>query len=129
MTLPDQVLIFLTLVDKVVVYIYAIFQFSIKHICKDIHSSIQIYEESRSAILFLLLIAYKREFLMSSGQNMFTKGQSGELAWVTSSNIPSPLKLFLGPFSDFASSLLGKTYFKRQSTDKPRPLEFALIYI
>ena len=35
---------------------------------------------------------------------MFTKGQSGELAWVTSSNIPSPLKWFLGPFSDFASS-------------------------
>ena len=54
MTLPDQVLIFLTLVDKVVVDMYAIFQFSIKHICKDIHSSIQIYEESRSAILFLL---------------------------------------------------------------------------
>ena len=42
---------------------------------------------------------------MSSGQNLFTKGQSGELAWVTSSNIPSPLKWFLGPFSDFASSL------------------------
>ena len=42
---------------------------------------------------------------MSSGQNMFTKGQSGELALVTSSNIPSPLKWFLGPFSDFASSL------------------------
>ena len=42
---------------------------------------------------------------MSSGQNMFTKGQSGKLAWVTSSNIPSPLKWFLGPFSDFASSL------------------------
>ena len=37
---------------------------------------------------------------------MFTKGQSGELARVTSSNIPSPLKWFLGPFSDFASSLL-----------------------
>ena len=37
---------------------------------------------------------------------MFTKGQSGELAWLTSSNIPSPLKWFLGPFSDFASSLL-----------------------
>ena len=54
MTLPDQVLIYLTLVDKVVVDIYARFQFSIKHICKDIHSSIQIYEESRSAILFLL---------------------------------------------------------------------------
>ena len=27
-------------------------------------------------------------------QNMFTKGQSGELAWVTSFNIPSPLYLF-----------------------------------
>ena len=37
---------------------------------------------------------------------MFTKGQSCELAWVTSSNIPSPLKWFLGPFSDFASSLV-----------------------
>ena len=47
-----------------------------------------------------------REFFMSSGQNMFIKGQSGELAWVTSSNIPSPLKWFLGPFSDFASSLI-----------------------
>ena len=54
MTLPDQALIFLTLVDKVVVDIYARFQLSIKHICKDIHSSIQIYEESRSAILYLL---------------------------------------------------------------------------
>ena len=43
---------------------------------------------------------------MSSSQNMFTKGQSDELAWVTSSNILSPLKWFLGPFSDFASSLL-----------------------
>ena len=53
-TLTDQALIFLTLVDKVVVDIYARFQLSIKHICKDIHSSIQIYEESRSAILFLL---------------------------------------------------------------------------
>ena len=46
---------------------------------------------------------------MSSGQNMFTKGQTGELAWVTSSNIPSPLKWFLGPFSDFASSLSFKS--------------------
>ena len=54
MTLTDQVLIFLTLVDKVVVDIYARFEVSIKHICKDIHSSIQIYEESQSAILFLL---------------------------------------------------------------------------
>ena len=42
---------------------------------------------------------------------MFTKGQSGELAWVTSSNIPSPLKWFLRPFSDFASSL--KCFMKR----------------
>ena len=31
---------------------------------------------------------------MSPGQNMFIKGQSGELALVTSSNIPSPLYLF-----------------------------------
>ena len=54
MTLPDQVLIFPTLVDKVVVDKYAIFQLSFKPICKDIHSSIQIYEESQSAILFLL---------------------------------------------------------------------------
>ena len=54
MTLTDQVLIFLTLVDKVVVDIYARFQLFIKHICKDIHSSIQKYEESRLAILFLL---------------------------------------------------------------------------
>ena len=55
MTLTDQALIFLTLVDKVVVVdIYARFQLSIKHICKDIHSSIQIYEESWSAILFWL---------------------------------------------------------------------------
>ena len=52
MTLTDHVLIVLTLVDKVVVDIYARFQLSIKHICKDIHSSIQIYEDS--AILFLL---------------------------------------------------------------------------
>ena len=54
MTLPDQVLSFLTLVDKVVVDIYARFKLSIKPICKDIHSCIQIYEESQSAILFLL---------------------------------------------------------------------------
>ena len=54
MTLTDQALIFLTLVDKAVVDIYARCQLSIKHICKDIHSFIQIYEESRSAILFLL---------------------------------------------------------------------------
>ena len=44
----------MTLVDKVVVDIYARFQLSIKHICKDIHSSIQKYEESQLAILFLL---------------------------------------------------------------------------
>ena len=54
MTLTDQALIFLTLNDKVVVDIYARFKLSIKHICKDIHSSIQIYEESWSAILFWL---------------------------------------------------------------------------
>ena len=54
MTLPDQVLIFLTLVDKVAVDIYARFQLSIKPICKDIHSSIEKYEESQLAILFLL---------------------------------------------------------------------------
>ena len=54
LTLPDQVLIFLTLVDKVVVDIYVRFQLSIKLICKDIHSSIEKYEESQSATLFLL---------------------------------------------------------------------------
>ena len=53
-TLPDQVLIFLTLVDKVVVDIHARFQLSINLICKDIHSSIEKYEESHSAILFML---------------------------------------------------------------------------
>ena len=46
MTLPDQVLIFLTLVDKVVVDIYARFQLSIKLICKDVHGSIENHEES-----------------------------------------------------------------------------------
>ena len=54
MTLTDQVLIFLTLVNKVVVDIYARCQLSIKLICKDIHSSIEKYDESQSAILFLL---------------------------------------------------------------------------
>ena len=54
MTFPDQVLIFLTLVDKVVVDTYSRFQLSIKLICNDIHSSIEKYEESRSTILFLL---------------------------------------------------------------------------
>ena len=54
MTLPDQVLIFLTLVNKVVVDTYARFQLSIKLICKDIHISIEKYEESQSTILFLL---------------------------------------------------------------------------
>ena len=54
MTLPDRALIFLTLVDKVVVDIYARFQLVFKLICKDIHSSIQKYEESQLAILFLL---------------------------------------------------------------------------
>ena len=52
MMLPDLALIFLALVDKV--DIYARFQLSFKHICKDIHSSIEKYEESQSAILFLL---------------------------------------------------------------------------
>ena len=46
MTLPDQVLIFLTLVNEVVVDTYARFQLSIKLICKDIHSSIEKYKES-----------------------------------------------------------------------------------
>ena len=54
MTLPDQVLIFLILVDKVVVDIYARIQLSNKPICKDIHSSIEKNEESQSVILFLL---------------------------------------------------------------------------
>ena len=54
MTLPDQALIFLTLVNMVDVDIYARFQLSIKHICKDIHSSIQKYEELQLAILFRL---------------------------------------------------------------------------
>ena len=54
MTLPDQALIFLTRVDKVVVDIYARSQLSIILICKDIHSSIQKYKESQLAILFLL---------------------------------------------------------------------------
>ena len=54
MTLADQVLIFLTLVNKVVVDTYARFQLSIKLIYKDIHSSIEKYKESQSAILFLL---------------------------------------------------------------------------
>ena len=54
MTLPDQVLIFLTLVNKVVVDTYARFQLSIKLICNDIDSSIEKYEESQSTILFLL---------------------------------------------------------------------------
>ena len=54
MTLPDQVLIFLTLVNEVVIDTYARFQLSIKLICKDIHSSIEKYKESQSTILFLL---------------------------------------------------------------------------
>ena len=32
---------------------------------------------------------------MSSRQNLFIKGQTSELAWVTSSNILSPLYFFL----------------------------------
>ena len=51
---PDLALIFLALVDKVDIDIYARFQLSIKHICKDIHCSIEKYEKSQSAILFLL---------------------------------------------------------------------------
>ena len=43
MTLPDPVLIFLTIVDKVVVEIYARFQVSMKHICEDIHISLEKY--------------------------------------------------------------------------------------
>ena len=54
MMLPDLPLILLALVDKVVVDIYARFPLSNKHICKDIHSSIEKYGESQSAILFLL---------------------------------------------------------------------------
>ena len=54
MTLPDQVLIFLTLVNEVVIDTYARFQLSIKLICKDIYSSIEKYKESQSTILFLL---------------------------------------------------------------------------
>ena len=46
MTLPDQVLIFLTLVNEFVVDTYARFQPYIKLICKDIHSSIEKYKES-----------------------------------------------------------------------------------
>ena len=43
MTLPDPVLIFLTIFDKVVVDIYASFQLSIKHICKDFHIFLEKY--------------------------------------------------------------------------------------
>ena len=43
MTLLDPVLIFLTIVDKVVVDIYARFQLSMKHICKDFHISLEKY--------------------------------------------------------------------------------------
>ena len=43
MTLLDPVLIFLTIVDKVVVEIHARFQLSIKHICKDFHISFEKY--------------------------------------------------------------------------------------
>ena len=53
-TLPDQLLIFPTLVGKVAVDIYARFQLSVKPICKDIYSSKEKYEESQSAILSLL---------------------------------------------------------------------------
>ena len=54
MMLTDLPLVLLALVDKVVVDIYARFQLSIKHFCKDIHISIEKYKESQSAILFLL---------------------------------------------------------------------------
>ena len=50
MILPVQVLIFLTLLNKVVVDIYARFQLSIKPVCKDFHGSQEKYEESQSAI-------------------------------------------------------------------------------
>ena len=43
MRLPHLVLIFLALVDKVVVDIYARFQLSIKHICEDFHISLEKY--------------------------------------------------------------------------------------
>ena len=66
---------------------------------------------------------------------MFTKGQSGELAWVTSSNIPSPLKWFLGPFSDFASSLyyfitviVKKTFLKKNTSFRKTTLCSQRIY-
>ena len=52
--LPDLALIFLAILYKVVADIYAIFQLSIANIFKDIHSSIEKYEESQSAILILL---------------------------------------------------------------------------
>ena len=54
MTLPDPVLIFLAIVDKVVVNIYDRFQLSMKHICEDFHISLEKYGKSQSAILFLL---------------------------------------------------------------------------
>ena len=54
MTLPDSVLIFLTIVDKVVVDKYARFQVAMKHICKGFHISLENYGKSQSAILFLL---------------------------------------------------------------------------
>ena len=43
MTLPDLVLIFLTIVDKVVVDIYARFQLSMKHIWEGFHVSLDKY--------------------------------------------------------------------------------------
>ena len=54
MTLPDPVLIFLTIVDKVIVDKYARFQLSMKHICKDFYISLEKYGKSQSAILSLL---------------------------------------------------------------------------
>ena len=43
MTLQDPVLIFLILVDKVVVDIYARFKISMTHICEDFHISLEKY--------------------------------------------------------------------------------------
>ena len=54
MTLPDQMLIFIARVGKVVVDMYTRFQLSIKPISKDIHSSIGKYEESVSHRVFAI---------------------------------------------------------------------------
>ena len=56
---------------------------------------------------------------------MFTKGQSGELAWVTSSNIPSPLYLFwkvLPPVYVYISSHhKNQPGHSEQTTSAPEP--------